>query len=148
MTKEVRKKIETKNMRQCICHQDKNMKSVKNESEMLSECEFKDYLCAIKKAIREWKSGFKNYDINDYLYNEEENIVYGMMEKFYMRIRNYKRRIPKKWKINGLPSLRKLSTEWMCEDSDMHLSDYEFAILFPMQNILKKYEEENKKGCV
>ena len=36
----------------------------------------------------------------------------------------------------------------MHEDSDMHLSDYEFAILFPMQNMVKKYEEENKKGCV
>lgn len=124
----------------------KNMKNVNKEVEMLNELEFKEYLCAIKKAIGEWKCGFKNYDINDYLYKEEENIIYGIMEKYYMRIRNYKGRIPKKWKINGLPSLHKLSTDWMHEDSDMHLSDYEFAILFPMQKIIKKYEEE--KGRV
>ena len=110
--------------------------------EIMSEIEMEDYMNALQKAVDEWTTSFKDYDFNDYLYEEQESIVYGIMEKYYIRIRNYQHRIPKQWKIKGLPTLRNLTKDWMYEDSDSHLSDYEFAILYPMKEMIKKYKEQ------
>ena len=66
-------------------------------------------------------------------------MVYGMMDKFYT---NSHRRgvIPKEIKPKGLPSLRKLEKDYMTEDSDLHLSDYEAFIYDPLNKILQKRE--------
>lgn len=108
----------------------------------MSEIELEDYFNAMQKAVNEWKDSFKDYDINDYLYEEQENIIYGILEKFYLRIRTYKRRVPKQWKVKGLPTLRTLERNYFTEDSDMHLSDYEYIILDPMQKLIRQYEEQ------
>ena len=100
----------------------------------------KMYFEAIELLLREWDQNFRDYDINDYLYHDQENIVYGMMEKFYTRIRTLKSSIPKDIKPKGLPSLRKLDKEYMTEDSDLHLSDYEAFIYCPLNKILQKRE--------
>ena len=96
------------------------------------------YFYAIQCLMDEWNETFKDYDINDYLYTDKENAVYGMMDKFYTRIYHYRNKLPKEIKPTGLPSLRKLLNEYMHEDSDLHLSDYEFAILFPLKRIYAK----------
>ena len=121
--------------------ENENTNSHTKPQETMSEIEMEDYMSALQKAVDEWTTSFKDYDINNYLYEEEESIVYGIMEKYYSRIRNYQHRIPKQWKIKGLPTLRTLNKDWMYEDSDSHLSDYEFAILYPMKDMIKKYNE-------
>ena len=98
----------------------------------------KMYFEAIELLIHEWDQNFRDYDINDYLYDDQENIVYGIMEKFYTRIRPLKNSIPKDIKPKGIPSLRKLDKEYMTEDSDLHLSDYESFIYNPLNKILEK----------
>jgi hypothetical protein len=112
------------------------------DNEMMSDIELQDYMNDIQKAVDEWTTSFKDYDINDYMYEAQESTVYGIMEKYYSRIRVYQNRIPKQWKIKGLPTLRSLINDWMYEDSDAHLSDYEFGILKPMQDMLIKYKEQ------
>ena len=77
-------------------------------------------------------------NIDSKSYDDQENIVYGIMEKFYTRIRPLKNSIPKDIKPKGIPSLRKLDKEYMTEDSDLHLSDYESFIYNPLNKILKK----------
>ena len=111
-------------------------------TQTMSEIELEDYFNAMQKAVNEWKDSFKDYDINDYLYEEQENIIYGILEKFYTRTRTYQHRVPKQWKVKGLPTLRTLDRNYFTEDSDLHLSDYEAAILYPMQSLIRKYEEQ------
>jgi hypothetical protein len=98
------------------------------------------YFVAIELFLREWDQNFRDYDINDYLYDDQEDIIYGLMDKFYTRIRTVKGVIPKEIKPKGLPSLRKLENEYMHEDSDLHLSDYESFIYVPLNKILQKRE--------
>lgn len=110
-------------------------------AKMTYQAQYPEYFEAIYKAICEWDTAFSNYDFNDYLYAEQENIVYGILEKLYTRIRMYKHTIPKEIKMK-LPSLKQLDEDMMYEDSDMHLSDYEFCIT----DILRKtYEKGSKK---
>ena len=49
--------------------------------EIMSEIEMEDYMNALQKAGMRTTS-FKDYDFNDYLYEEQESIVYGIMEKY------------------------------------------------------------------
>ena len=105
----------------------KTNNSPEPESNMFTEIERDDYFVSIKKFLDEWDETFQEYDINDYLYKDKENAVYGMVEKFYMRTRRYQSRIPKELKHN-VPSLHKLLNDYMYEDSDLHLSDYEASI--------------------
>lgn len=108
---------------------------------MTYQAQYPEYFEAIYKAICEWDTAFSNYDINDYLYSEEENIVYGILEKLYTRIRMHRHSIPKEIKMK-LPSLKQLDENMMYEDSDMHLSDYEYCIT----DVLRKtYEKGSKK---
>ena len=110
-------------------------------SKMTYQLQYPEYFEAIYKAIVEWDTAFSNYDFNDYLYTEQENIVYGILEKLYTRIRMYKNTIPKEIKMK-LPTLKQLDEDMMYEDSDMHLSDYEYFIT----DILRKtYEKGSKK---
>jgi len=95
--------------------------------------QYPQYFDAIRRAIDEWDNHFENHDINDYLYEEDESVVYGIVEKLYTRIRPFTAQIPKEIKMK-LPTLRRMTSDMMTEDSDLHLSDYEYWIL----DILKK----------
>lgn len=93
------------------------------------------YFYAIKCFLEEWEETFRDYDINDYLYDDKENAVYSMLDKFYTRVRIYKHRIPQGLCVKGLPTLRTLESDFMYEDSDLHLSDYESSIYDPLKRI-------------
>lgn len=107
------------------------------EPNMFTEIEREDYFVAIKKFLDEWDETFHDYDINDYLYDDKENAVYGMLDKFYTRTRGYQSRIPKKLKHN-LPSLRKLLKDFMYDNSDLHLSDYESFMTDRLRTLYKE----------
>ena len=118
----------------------KNSASEFQKSENMTTSPVVQYFEAIEHLLREWDQNFRDYDINDYLYDDQEDMVYGMMDKFYTRIRTVRGVIPKEIKPKGLPSLRKLEKDYMTEDSDLHLSDYEAFIYDPLNKILQKRE--------
>lgn len=118
----------------------RNCASEFQKSENMATSPVEKYFEAIELFLREWDQNFRDYDINDYLYDDQEDMVYGMMDKFYTRIRTVRGVIPKDIKPKGLPSLRKLEKEYMTEDSDLHLSDYEAFIYNPLNKILQKRE--------
>ena len=103
---------------------------------MFTEIEREDYYGAIKKFLDEWDEAFRDYDFNDYLYEEQENAIYGIVDKFYTRTRRYQSRIPKELKHN-VPSLRQLDKNFMYEDNDSHLSDYEAFITDRLRKLYK-----------
>ena len=78
------------------------------KSENMATSPVEKYFEAIELFLREWDQNFRDYDFNDYLYDEQEDMVYRMMDKFYTRIRTVRGDIPKELKPKGLPSLRKL----------------------------------------
>ena len=118
----------------------RNCASEFQKSENMTTSPVEKYFEAIELLLREWDQNFRDYDFNDYLYDEQEDLVYGMMDKFYTRIRTVRGDIPKELKPKGLPSLRKLEKDYMFEDSDLHLSDYEADIYDPLNKILQKRE--------
>ena len=110
---------------------------ISQDPTMFTEIEREDYFEAIKKFLDEWDETFEDYDFNDYLYEDKENAVYGIIDKFYTRTRRYQSRIPKELNHN-VPSLRKLLKDFMYEDSDAHLSDYEASITDRLRKLYKE----------
>ena len=85
---------------------------------------------AVDLGIKEWDEYFKDHDFNGYLYEDDIDFIYGVMDKFYTRVRTIRRSLPKEIKevgMKGMPSLRQISNTQ--EDSDSHLSDWESMIL-------------------
>lgn len=117
--------------------------NISQEPTMFTEIEREDYYGAIKKFLDEWDEVFRDYDFNDYLYEEQENTIYGIVDKFYTRTRRYQSRIPKELKHN-VPSLRQLDKNFMYEDNDSHLSDYE---AFITDRLRKLYKERHIHMC-
>ena len=105
--------------------------------------QYPQYFDSIKEALREWNEYFKDYDINDYLYEEQENVVYGVVEKLQTRIRSMRKAVPKEIKMK-LPSLRTLLNTYMVGDSDMHLSDYEYVITDVLRRTYKMRNQNVK----
>lgn len=99
------------------------------------------YFEAIGLFLQEWDDNFSDYDFNAYLYDEQENIVYGIMDKFYTRTRQYRNQVPKEIQVKNLPSLRSLENNYMYPDSDCHMSDYLINIYDPLYKIYKKRGE-------
>ena len=84
---------------------------------------------AVDLGIKEWDEHFKDCDINNYLYEDDIDFIYGVMDKFYTRVRTIRRSLPKEIKevgMKGMPSLRQISN--IPDDDDSHLSDWESMI--------------------
>lgn len=93
---------------------------------------------AVDLGIKEWDEYFKNFDINNYLYDDDIDFIYGVMDKFYTRVRTIRRSLPKEIKevgLKGMPSLREISQT--PEDDDSHLSDWEIWIRNRWMNVKK-----------
>lgn len=99
---------------------------------------------AVDLAVNDWNVCFKDRDINDYLYEDDIQNIYGIMEKFYMRTRLVRFSLPAEIKtecLKGLPTLREIDNT--PEDDDSHISDWEYYILVKLkkaQNYRKKYD--------
>ena len=99
------------------------------------------YFDAIEKLIEEWDEHFKGADINMYLYDNDENKIYSMMDKFHTRLRMCHGKIPSEIKVKDIPSLRTLENNYMFDDNDVHLSDYEISIYYPLKKVLSKKDQ-------
>ena len=99
------------------------------------------YFLAIEKLIEEWDKHFKGADINMYLYDDDEDKVYSMMDKFHTRVRMCRGELPSEIKVKDLPSLRTLERNYMFDDSDLHLSDYEISIYYPLKKVLSMKDQ-------
>ena len=77
-------------------------------------------------------------DDYNYLYDDDIDFIYGVMDKFYTRVRTIRRSLPKEIKevgLKGMPSLREISQT--PEDDDSHLSDWEIWIRNRWMNVKK-----------
>lgn len=109
---------------------DRKSSNKKSEMELFFE--------AVDLGIKEWDEYFKDHDFNGYLYEDDIDFIYGVMDKFYTRVRTIRRSLPKEIKevgMKGMPSLRQISNT--PEDSDSHLSDWEYTIRNRWVNVKK-----------
>ena len=65
---------------------------------------------AVDLGIKEWDEYFKDHDFNGYLYEDDIDFIYGVMDN-HTRVRTIRRSLPKEIKevgMKGMPSLRQI----------------------------------------